>query len=37
MGCYCALQFKNWFAVVECWLHEQGLTEAGWPVELNGP
>lgn len=36
MGCYCMMMLKAWFAIARCWLHEQGLTDEGWPVELDG-
>jgi len=34
MGCYCQLMLKNWLSV-KCWLHEQGVFDAGWPIELD--
>ncbi len=37
MGCYCWLPMKVKFEAVTCWLHEQGVTAMGWPVELDGP
>ncbi len=34
MGCGCYLPFKNWLRV-RCWLHEKGIENMGWPVELD--
>lgn len=36
MGCWCMMILKSRIANVTCWLHDQGVTDAGWPMELDG-
>jgi len=31
VGCLCYMPFKVHLTHATCWLHEQGLTELGWP------
>ena len=33
VGCLCDVEFKTKIPTATCWLHDQGVTDKGWPKE----